>query len=701
MDTEQIGRYQIEKKLGAGSMAVVYKAKDPVIGRTVAIKTIKIDSSAGFEQEELRQRLHHEAQSAGKLNHPNIVTIYDIGREGDVDYISMEFIEGEGLNEWMARNPIPPVEQTVSIIEQIASGLDYAAARGVIHRDIKPANILLTPDMTAKIADFGIAKIATSKFTQTGAVMGSPSYMSPEQAMGKTLDGRSDIFSLGVIFYEMLTGEKPFSGTNPTTIIYKILHEEPVSPKQLNVTLPPAFDKIVGRMLEKDPDKRYQSCSQLIQDLTNYQSLPVQEPEPSPPSVTVNEKSKGGSKRIAVLMLLVVAALAAVGGYYLVWKPRQVAQQKGVALRMTPLLPSIPETKPQKSNADLPLNPPLQAVPQNDKVEPEPQKTTDDISAGQKPSVTAVTSEGPSKSQPEPPSKNQAETPSKSQAEAPSKSQAETPSKSQPEPPSKNQAETPSKSQAETPSKSQAETPAKSQPETPSKSQPETPSKSQPETPAKSQPETPAKSQPEDQPSSKKVKQQAASGKEEVPNEPKAATTGSKLPGKKVVPIVEEPGQAEIRLAFAGATYPITVYDGTAPLKELSAENPSIQVDTGKHQFRLVSEDGLIEQKLPQVRLKKDEVYTISVPAICSAFIEVPNDAYDGCVIQLDGKTLAAPYPAQIPKMAAGNHKIVFRWNSGKYIGRELVYDFTGEANHHYRIRGEPGSEKVIVQQMR
>ena len=295
MTMEHIGRYEVVKELGTGAMAVVYKAVDPLIGRTVAIKTIKIDASVGLEHAELRQRFYREAQNAGNLNHPNIVTIYDIGAEGNVDYIAMEFVEGESLQDWMVKNPIPPVEQTVAIIEQIASGLDYAASHGIIHRDIKPANILLTLDMKAKIADFGIAKISTSKFTQTGAVIGTPSYMSPEQAMGKTLDGRTDIFSLGVIFYEMLTGEKPFTGTNPSTIIYKILHEEPVQPQQLNVTLHPAFNEIVGRMLAKDPDKRYQSCSQLIHDLKNYSSLEIKKEEPQIPAAATKAKAKSNA----------------------------------------------------------------------------------------------------------------------------------------------------------------------------------------------------------------------------------------------------------------------------------------------------------------------------------------------------------------------------------------------------------------------
>jgi serine/threonine protein kinase len=592
MEKERIGRYEIEKRLGAGSMAVVYKAIDPVIGRTVAIKTIKIDSSMGFEQEELRQRLYHEAQSAGQLNHPNIVTIYDIGAEGNVDYIAMEFVEGESLSEWMVKNPIPPIQQTVSIIEQIASGLDYAAARGVIHRDIKPANILLTADMTAKIADFGIAKIATSKFTQTGAVIGSPSYMSPEQAMGKTLDGRSDIFSLGIIFYEMLTGEKPFNGTNPTTIIYKILHEEPVLPQKLNVTLHPAFNEIVARMLAKDPDIRYQNCSQLIPELKNYSSMTVRENKPQPPvSPVAIEPKSSGRNRVAALIILLVVAIAAGAGYHFFWKPRQDVLRDTATIKNPQIPPAMTENGAKNTNPVIPPNTEPRVLPEQKSAADNQQKSDD---------------------------------------------------------------------------------------------------RAKPGTKAKD-----AVSQVPETALAKKETRQPASGKVNP-----AVTENLPPAGKRVLP-AEESGQAEIRLVFAGATYPVSIYDGAVLLKDLSAANSSIRITAGNHHFKLVSEDGFVEQTLAPGRLKADEVFTISVPAVCSAFIDVPNDTYEGCVIQLDGKTISAPYPAQIPKLAAGNHKIVFRWNSGKHIGKEIVSGFTSEANHHYSIRGEPDSEKVTVRQIR
>lgn len=558
MTTERIGRYEVEKELGAGAMAVVYKAVDPLIGRVVAIKIIKIDSNVGLEHEELRQRFYREAQNAGNLNHPNIVTIYDIGTAGNVDYIAMEFVEGESLQDWIAKNPIPPLQQTLAIIEQIASGLDYASAKGIIHRDIKPANILLTTDMKAKIADFGIAKISTSKFTQTGAVIGTPSYMSPEQAMGKTLDGRTDIFSLGVIFYEMLTGEKPFAGTNSSTIIYKILHEEPVQPQQLNVTLHPAFNEIVRRMLAKDPDKRYQSCAQLIQDLKNYSSLKIknEERQITPTAAKVGEKSSVRNRVIALVSVLIVA-IAILG--YLYYQPfQQQALQDAVTIQTPP--------------------------PESTKIESH--KKAFDMAAHNK-------------------ALNEAE-------------------------------------------------------------------------------------------QQKPVDQNPVAA-----DRPIAASEAQPSSVKKQPPVVEEAAWAEIRLEFAAESYPVAVYDGATALKELSASNPSIRIATGSHHFRLVSDDVFLEQKLEPVKLKVDQVYAIPVPALCSAFIEVTNDAYDGCEIHLDGRTLSAPYPAQIPKLASGDHRILFRWNSGKYAGKELVSTFTGEAKRHYRVRGEPVGERVLIQQIR
>jgi serine/threonine-protein kinase len=266
---DAIGRYQILGELGRGAMGVVYRAQDPTIGRTLAIKTIRLaDLSDQTERVRLQERLFREAQSAGILSHPGIVVVYDVGTDGDVTYIAMEFVNGPTLEKLLA-DPHPPGQQTVlGVLRQTASALDYAHKKGIIHRDIKPANIMIDGESTVKIADFGIAKIAASQqLTQTGLVMGTPNYMSPEQVQGKPVDGKADQFALAVVAYEMLTGEKPFTGEQLTTVLYKIVSEDPPPVEHLNPTLGFAVSMVLTRALSKDPAKRYGNCAEFIDAL--------------------------------------------------------------------------------------------------------------------------------------------------------------------------------------------------------------------------------------------------------------------------------------------------------------------------------------------------------------------------------------------------------------------------------------------------
>ena len=247
-------------------MGVVYHAIDPNIGRPVAIKTIQFTTARdAAEQERLRDRLFREARSAGMLSHPGIVTIYDVEQQGDVAYIAMEYVDGPTLDHVLSQaNALTP-EQMFSVLGQTAVALDYAHSKGIIHRDIKPANIMITADGTAKIADFGIAKItAGDNLTMTGSIVGTPHYMSPEQVQGKQVDGRSDQFSLAVIVYEILTGEKPYTGEHLTTVVYKIVAEEPVSPRRLNPGLGPAIEACLHKAMDKRPDSRYRNCQEFI-----------------------------------------------------------------------------------------------------------------------------------------------------------------------------------------------------------------------------------------------------------------------------------------------------------------------------------------------------------------------------------------------------------------------------------------------------
>ena len=262
-----LGRYEIVSELGQGAMGVVYKAKDPLIDRVVAIKTINL-SLAQEEKEEYEARFYQEAKAAGRLSHPNIVTIYDVGKSGDIAYIAMEFLEGRELRSILNDGQRLPVIQVIRIVTQIAQGLAYAHDKGIVHRDIKPANIMVMTDEHAKITDFGIARMASAAVrTQTGMVLGSPKYMSPEQVMGRQTDQRSDIFSLGVMLYEMLTGQVPFMGENVNAIMYQTLNATPAMPGALNPAVPDMLNFIVAKALAKGLDDRYHNARDLANDL--------------------------------------------------------------------------------------------------------------------------------------------------------------------------------------------------------------------------------------------------------------------------------------------------------------------------------------------------------------------------------------------------------------------------------------------------
>lgn len=271
------GRYEIVGELGRGAMGIVYKAMDPVIGRTVAVKTIRLsEEGTGLKRSELLSRFQTEARAAGLLTHPNIVVVYDAGEEDGLYYITMELVEGKSLQALLDGGHSFPLPRTLRILDQTCSALQFAHERNVVHRDIKPANLMLTADDTVKITDFGTAKILQFGSTQqTSHVMGTPSYMSPEQVKGRAVDGRSDIFSLGVMLYEMVTGEKPFPGQNITTVIYKIVNEEPVPPRQIDPSIHPGISAVVMKALAKEPEQRYQTCREMLEDLRNYRAQGV------------------------------------------------------------------------------------------------------------------------------------------------------------------------------------------------------------------------------------------------------------------------------------------------------------------------------------------------------------------------------------------------------------------------------------------
>jgi eukaryotic-like serine/threonine-protein kinase len=262
-----LGRYRIISEIGQGAMGVVYKAVDPIIDRTVAIKTINLNLSKS-ELEEYEARFQQEIKAAGRLNHPNIVTIYDVGKTDQVAYMAMEFLEGKELKDMIASGQIPPADQVVDIITQVADGLSFAHSQDIVHRDVKPSNIMVMKGGIAKITDFGIARLPNSAVkTMTGLILGSPRYMSPEQVIGKAIDARSDIFSLGVVLYEALTSVAPFDGDNVNAIMYATVNTTPPPPSAHARAVPAMLDLIVAKAMAKLLEDRYQSVKELADDL--------------------------------------------------------------------------------------------------------------------------------------------------------------------------------------------------------------------------------------------------------------------------------------------------------------------------------------------------------------------------------------------------------------------------------------------------
>lgn len=268
----KLGRYEVVRELGKGAMGVVYLAKDPLIGRLVALKTIRAAAHADDDEaKEFQQRFIREAQAAGILNHPAIVTVHDIGQddESGMSFIAMEFVEGQNLKEVLAQGRTLTFDQIGDVIAQVAEALDFAHSKGIVHRDVKPANIILVEGTRAKITDFGIAKIASGagNLTTTGQFLGTPNYMAPEQIKGAPVDGRTDIFSLGICLYECLTRRKPFGGDSLTSISYKIVHEPFPPLHEINPQIPAGYEEVVAHCLAKDPTKRYQRARDLAQAL--------------------------------------------------------------------------------------------------------------------------------------------------------------------------------------------------------------------------------------------------------------------------------------------------------------------------------------------------------------------------------------------------------------------------------------------------
>ena len=304
---EVIGRYEIIEELGRGAMGSVFKARDPAVGRTVALKTIHTTALEGTHSEEYRMRFQREARASGVLSHPGIVPVFDVGEHQGSPFLVMEFVAGRTLADAIRKGERFPLDRVCEIGQQIAEALGYAHRQGVIHRDIKPANILLTsPEVYGserpRITDFGIAKLAASEITTTGQLLGTPSFMPPEQFTGAPIDGRADLFSLGVILYSLAAGEQPFPGETMTAVSYKVVHTEPIPPSKLNPAVPASLEAAILRCLAKNPAVRYQTGEEIAHDLAAIRANPAAAaPRPMAPRVQQSDATLGlGAAPVAV-----------------------------------------------------------------------------------------------------------------------------------------------------------------------------------------------------------------------------------------------------------------------------------------------------------------------------------------------------------------------------------------------------------------
>lgn len=376
--TEMLGKYEIRQVLGKGAMGTVYEGYDPIIARHVAIKTVKLPDPDDAEAQEELARFKREAQAAGRLSHPNIVGVFDYGETPELAYIVMEFVDGMTLKHVLDKGERFKIPEIVWVMEGLMAGLQFSHGRGVVHRDIKPANIMLTKAGVVKIADFGIARIESSSMTQAGTMLGTPSYMSPEQFMGQTVDARTDLYSSGVMLYQLLTGEKPFDG-GLTAIMHKVLHTEPPAPSALSVNVSPALDAVVKKAMAKRPEDRFASADDFAKALREaYEAKPAPaenfslgqddfghgeatmvaprrpaEPAAAPPPAPAPTPAPAAKKGPSPMLLgggaILLLAILGGGGYALLGGHKPAAPQlagPGPAPAQAPAQPATPPAPP-------------------------------------------------------------------------------------------------------------------------------------------------------------------------------------------------------------------------------------------------------------------------------------------------------------------------------------------------------------------
>jgi predicted Ser/Thr protein kinase len=382
---QRLGKYEILGILGKGAMGTVYDGRDPIIDRRVAIKTLTLPDSSDTEAQDELERFKREAQAAGRLTHRNIVGVFDYGETDTLAYIVMEFVSGDSLKGVMEKQQRFPVLETVRVMEALLEGLQFSHERGVVHRDIKPANVMITLDGQVKIADFGIARIESSSMTQAGTIMGTPAYMSPEQFMGQTVDARTDIYSAGVLLYQMLTGERPFEGSM-TAIMHKALNTTPPKPSELSVTAPASLDEVVAKAMAKRPEQRYGSAAEFSKALRAAfenagvppaapvaadgdatmvaapRAAPAARPASVPAAPPAAQPKAGGSKAPLFAGVAVVAlAVLGGGGYFLMsgGAPAPAPAPPAVPMPAAPVPVPVPAPTPSPAPAPAPAPAPV------------------------------------------------------------------------------------------------------------------------------------------------------------------------------------------------------------------------------------------------------------------------------------------------------------------------------------------------------
>ena len=358
-DGSSEGRYIMINELGRGAMGVVYKAYDKMIGRTVAMKTMPVEVPEN-RQAALLSRLKQEAQAAGALDHPNIVTVYDVGDEAGLFYFTMQYVEGRTLASYHESKQMMPMDQIYELADQMCAAIGFAHSSGIVHRDIKPSNLMITPQGTLKVLDFGVAKFGEAGLTTAGAIVGTPSYLAPEQAAGRRVDHRADIFAIGAVLYELITCERAFPGESTTSIIYKILNEDPIPPRVIEPSLPEALNGVIRKALSKDPAKRFQSCEEMRAAIRTAKR--GKEQVAAVPTMAIREyeqpAEESHKKWLIMAAIAVVIVGMAAGLFIWKWKPANPVAQPAPATE-----PANSEPAPQPAAVAPPAAKPAEPKP--------------------------------------------------------------------------------------------------------------------------------------------------------------------------------------------------------------------------------------------------------------------------------------------------------------------------------------------------